>query len=104
MEKSFDLTLARECAAAFAASTGLGCIVSDKRGETLAEYGYGCSACRICRLAGRPASQCVRAQNYSMASALAGVTFIIAPWGSPALCRPSSVSWTVPPVSQRALF
>lgn len=69
MEKSFDLTLARECAAAFAASTGLGCIVSDKRGETLAEYGYGCSACRICRLAGRPASQCVRAQNYSMAEA-----------------------------------
>ena len=69
MEKTFDLTLARECAAAFSASTGLGCIVSDKGGATLAEYGYGCSACRICRLAGKPAAQCVRAQNYSMAEA-----------------------------------
>ncbi|WP_418718436.1 helix-turn-helix domain-containing protein [Candidatus Allofournierella merdipullorum] len=69
MEKTFDLTLARECAAAFSASNGLGCIVSDKKGATLAEYGYGCSACRICRLAGKPAAQCVRAQNYSMAEA-----------------------------------
>ena len=69
MEKTFDLTLARECAAAFSASTGLGCIVSDKGGATLAEYGYGCSACRICRLAGKPAAQCVRAQNYRMAEA-----------------------------------
>lgn len=69
MEKNFDLTLARECAAAFAASTGLGCVVSNKQGDALAEYGYGCASCRVCTLAGREKLQCVRAQNYSTAEA-----------------------------------
>lgn len=65
----FDLTLARECAGAFFGATGLGCVVSDREGSLLAQYGYSCGECRICRLAGRPQSQCVSAQNYSMAEA-----------------------------------
>ena len=67
--EDFDLTLAKECAAAFAGATGLGCIVSHKSGGLLAEYGYGCASCRLCHMVGRPQSQCIRAQNYSMAEA-----------------------------------
>lgn len=67
--ENFDLTLAKECASAFAGATGLGCIVSDKSGALLAEYGYGCASCELCRITQMPQSQCIRAQNYSMAEA-----------------------------------
>ena len=68
-KEDFDLTLAKECAQAFAGATDLGCIVSDKEGNQLADYGYSCAGCRICRLANQPHAQCVDAQNYSMAEA-----------------------------------
>ncbi len=62
----FDLTLAKECAVAFAGSSGLGCVVSDTEGNLLAEYGYGCASCEVCSVAGREKSHCVQAQNYGM--------------------------------------
>lgn len=65
-KKFFDETLAKECAFAFAGATGLGCIVSDKSGELLAEYGYGCASCQICALTQQPQSQCTHVQSYSM--------------------------------------
>ncbi len=68
-KEDFNLTLAKECAEAFAGATELGCIVSDKRGVQLADYGYSCAECRICQLAGRSYAQCVDAQNYGMAEA-----------------------------------
>lgn len=67
--EDFNLTLAKECANAFAGSTDLGCIVSDKEGKQLAAYGYSCANCRICSLAKQSQAQCVDAQNYSMAEA-----------------------------------
>ncbi len=66
---SFDLTLAKECAVAFAGSTGIGCVVSDTNGNQLAEYGYGCDSCGVCHAAGREKSRCVQAQNYGMMEA-----------------------------------
>ena len=68
-KEDFNLTLAKECAQAFAGATDLGCIVSDKNGKQLADYGYSCAGCRICRLANQSHAQCVDAQNYSMAEA-----------------------------------
>ena len=68
-QEAFNLKLAKECASAFSGATGLGCVVSDRGGTSLAEYGYGCVSCRMCALLGQPHSQCVHAQNYSMAEA-----------------------------------
>ena len=55
-KEDFNLTLAKECAQAFAGATDLGCIVSDKNGNQLADYGYSCAGCRICRLANQVSS------------------------------------------------
>ena len=68
-QEDFNLTLAKECAGSFAGATELGCIVSDKSGRLLADYGYSCANCRICHLAQQSYTQCIDAQNYSMAEA-----------------------------------
>ena len=68
-QEDFNLTLAKECAGSFAGATELGCIVSDKSGRLLADYGYSCANCRICHLAQQSYTQCMDAQNYSMAEA-----------------------------------
>ncbi len=68
-ESVFDRKLATECADAFAVSTGLGCVVSDRRGELVYEAGYGCNSCRMCPLAGLPKENCIQVHNYGMAEA-----------------------------------
>ena len=65
----FDLKLATECAAAFAASTDLGCVVSDTAGKVLFEAGYGCASCGMCLAAGQKKENCVRSHIYGMTEA-----------------------------------
>ena len=65
----FDLNLATECAAAYAASSGLGCTVSDMNGKILLEKGRGCAGCRICEAAGLDQEACMAFQAYGMAQA-----------------------------------
>ena len=67
--EQFDRKLAMECARAFSASTGLGCILSDARGQVFAEYGHGCQSCRLCEAARLPRERCVQAQIYGMSEA-----------------------------------
>lgn len=67
--ESFDLKLAKECAAAFSASTELGCTVSDSAGNILFEAGYGCVSCSMCDAAGLSASECAVAHIYGMTEA-----------------------------------
>lgn len=62
----FDFSLARECAESFSGATGLGCVVSDKQGSILAQYGYNCAGCRICHAARRSDIQCINVQNFGM--------------------------------------
>ena len=50
---SFDLKLARECAQAISAACGVGCVVTDARGQLYCEEGYGCASCQLCLAAGR---------------------------------------------------
>lgn len=66
---SFDSKLACECARAFSATSGLGCTVSDNRGELLAEYGYGCKSCRMCSHTELTYEQCVSSHIYGMTEA-----------------------------------
>lgn len=68
-QEKFDYQLADECSRAFCASTGLGCTVSDTEGRLLFEYGYGCHSCGLCRAAGLPDENCIRAHNYGMMEA-----------------------------------
>ncbi|MGE4485625.1 MAG: helix-turn-helix domain-containing protein [Oscillospiraceae bacterium] len=65
----FDLKLATECAAAFAASSDLGCVVSDTAGKVLFEAGYGCASCGMCLAAGQIKDNCVRSHIYGMTEA-----------------------------------
>ncbi len=58
--KVFDTKLVQECAKAFASATGLGTIVSTAEGQVVSEFGSGCASCRICELAGRPKSLCLK--------------------------------------------
>lgn len=69
MKDNLDLTLVKTCARAFAASSGVGCTVSNARGDVLCESGYGCASCRICQAAGRQPEVCVEAHNYGMTEA-----------------------------------
>ena len=62
----FDLALAKNCAKAFAATTGLGCTVSDASGAILYERGYGCESCRMCSLAQVKKDQCIQSHIYGM--------------------------------------
>ena len=68
-KEAFDHQLADECARAFSASTGLGCTVSDTSGKILFEHGPGCGSCGLCRAAGLPAENCIRAHHYGMVEA-----------------------------------
>lgn len=67
--EQFDKKLARECARAFSRSTGLGCTLSDKDGKVFEEHGFGCSSCRLCRIAGMAHEDCIRAHIYGMTEA-----------------------------------
>ena len=69
IQEKFDYQLADECSRAFCASTGLGCTVSDTEGRLLFEHGYGCHSCALCRAAGLPDENCIRAHNYGMMEA-----------------------------------
>ena len=66
---SFDLKLARECAQAISAACGVGCVVTDARGQLYCEEGYGCASCQLCLAAGRRPEDCVQSQIYGMAEA-----------------------------------
>ncbi len=68
-KETFDLTLAKACAKAFAEACRVGCVVSDASGAVQYERGYGCASCRICHIAGRSPEDCVRAHNYGMTEA-----------------------------------
>lgn len=68
-KEDFNLSLAKECARSFAGATGIGCVVCDQSGALLETYEYSCASCQLCKLAGQPEAQCVRAQNYSMTQA-----------------------------------
>ena len=65
----FDLKLAVECAAAYALSNGLGCMISDTDGEILFETGVNCSRCEICAASGIPKDSCLQSQAYGMSEA-----------------------------------
>ena len=67
LEKSFHLKLAQECADAFSAACGLGCVVTDAQGTVYYEQGYGCASCQLCHAAGRRPEECIRSQLYGMA-------------------------------------
>ncbi|MGM9557759.1 MAG: AraC family transcriptional regulator [Oscillospiraceae bacterium] len=62
----FDLKLAKQCARAFSAACGVGCVVSDAAGAVHYEAGHGCASCQICRAAGRAPDVCVQAHVYGM--------------------------------------
>lgn len=65
--ESFDVVLSKDCARAFATSTGLGTVVSLADGEPLAAFGaYNCETCRICRLAGKQRALCIQSHIYGM--------------------------------------
>lgn len=68
-EEEFDTKLAKECAQAFASSTGIGATVSLADGEIVAEFGNGCGSCPICDLAGKPKSLCLQSHIYGMKEA-----------------------------------
>lgn len=65
-KENFDFKLVTNCARSFAVASGVGCTVSDAKGEILFESGYGCASCRICRAAGRGPEVCTEAHNYGM--------------------------------------
>ncbi len=61
--------LAEECAKSFAESSGLGCSVADESGGSAVEFGYGCSACKLCRAMDIPPDACSTTHRYGMAEA-----------------------------------
>lgn len=65
----FDLKLARECADAYSSSTGLGCTVSDTKGNALHSVGNSCTACTLCDIARRDRTGCIQAHAYGMTEA-----------------------------------
>lgn len=65
-KEDFDVKLAIECAAAFAGSSELGCVVSGAKGEVLYTAGYSCAACRMCDRSGFRQDNCVQSQVYGM--------------------------------------
>lgn len=67
--EDFDLKLATECANAYAASTGLGCVVSDVDGRVYHSAGAGCASCTICDLAKKDRTGCMQAHVYGMTEA-----------------------------------
>jgi len=67
--REFDLNLAIECASAYAATSGLGCTISDISGKVLSEQGYGCAGCKICETVGFGEERCTSFQAYGLAEA-----------------------------------
>ncbi len=59
--KYFDYDVAVERIATFSLSTGLGCTISNVRGEVLHESGFGCKSCMICDAAGLDKATCASA-------------------------------------------
>lgn len=49
-EPSFDRTLAQECAKAFSESTGLGCTLSDAKGQVFADFAKAVKTAPCARL------------------------------------------------------
>ena len=68
-EEAFDKKLAEECARAFSLSTGLGCTLSDKEGNTFADFGCSCEKCHLCEVMGGTRTGCIRAHIYGMTEA-----------------------------------
>lgn len=64
-----DFTTAKECAAAFAGATEIGCLVAVGAGQTVASFGHSCDACMVCTAMGHSKLQCAHAQMYSMSEA-----------------------------------
>ena len=62
--RDFDMERAVECALAYAAACGLGCMVSDINGNVLFETGYACSQCTVCEAAGFQVDDCAQSQEY----------------------------------------
>ena len=58
--KTFNMKLAQECAQAFSAAFGVGCLVTDAQGRPYYEQGYGCASCQLCHAAGRRPEECVQ--------------------------------------------
>ena len=69
-KENFDLKLVKTCAHSFAVASGVGCPVSNAKGEILYVSGYGCASCGICRAAGRRPEDCTEAHNYGMTEAV----------------------------------
>ena len=65
----FDLNLAIECASAYSASSGLGCVVSNVSEKVLFEEGHGFASCKICDAAGLDRKDCNSFQAYGMSEA-----------------------------------
>lgn len=65
----FDLKLAIDCANSYSQATGLGCTISDARGDILHEAGHGCVSCRICALLGDRPENCTQTHIYGMTEA-----------------------------------
>lgn len=65
----FDRKLALECTRVFFQSTGLGCVLSDKSGEVLAEFGCGWSGCAMREAIGMPRERCIQAHHEGMQEA-----------------------------------
>lgn len=64
--ENFDHKLAQECAKAFSEATGLGCMLASKEGQVYDEYGYGCTHCKMCHIAGLKEERRVQAHIYGM--------------------------------------
>lgn len=65
--ESFDVTLSKDCARAFATTAKLGTVVSLANGQPLAAYGtYNCENCRLCQMTGREKTLCTQSHIYGM--------------------------------------
>jgi AraC-like DNA-binding protein/ligand-binding sensor protein len=62
----FDLRLAYECANIYSLCTGLGCAISDLKGEILNESGMGCRKCPVCEAVGIEKTSRLNPNDYSM--------------------------------------
>lgn len=65
----FDLALAIDCASSLNGATGLGCTISDVRGDILYEAGYGCDSCQLCATIGERPENCTQTHIYGMTEA-----------------------------------
>lgn len=65
--KEFDITLAKDCAKAFATTSQLGTVVSYANGQILASFGaYHCGNCGLCHVMGEEQAVCVSSRIRGM--------------------------------------